>query len=181
VTIPPRGAGAIVIRIPKTKNRQPGHRAGSGTLMYIAPSKANDNLDPYWWILDQFQRRRIACAPSTAPFFADPHGRPITRAQVEKRLRAAAKGADVTLHSPRIGIVNYMRAAGFTTDQIRDWGGWSSSAVETYFRGGAQARYHPTVDVPPDMNDIVAGVVRLRGHAVCPGWGVHEDLLETTH
>jgi hypothetical protein len=28
---------------------------------------------------------------------------------------------------------------------------------------------------------IVAGVVRLRGHAVCPGWGVHDDLLETTH
>jgi hypothetical protein len=42
-------------------------------------------------------------------------------------------------------------------------------------------RYHPTVDVPPDMNDIVAGVVRLRGHAVSPGWGVHDDLLETTH
>jgi hypothetical protein len=114
--MPPRATGAIVIKIPKTKNRQPGHRDGSGTLMYITPSKANDDLDPYWWILDQFQRRRAACAPSTAPFFADPHGRPITRAhlvtQVEKRLQAAAKGADVTLHSPRIGIVNYMRAAG---------------------------------------------------------------------
>jgi hypothetical protein len=31
------------------------------------------------------------------------------------------------------------------------------------------------------MNDIVAGVVRLRGHAVCPGWGVHDDLLYTTY
>ncbi len=122
-----------------------------------------------------------ARAPPTAPFFVDPDGRPISRAQVEKRLQAAAKGADVTLHSPRIGIVNYMRAAGFTTDQIRDWGGWSSSAVETYLRGGAQARYHPSINIRPDMNEIVAGVVRLRGHPVCPGWGVHDDILATTH
>jgi hypothetical protein len=132
VTMPPH-AQAIVIRIPKTKNRQPGHRDGSGTLMYITASKPNDRLDPYWWILDQFQRRRAARASPTAPFFADPHGLPISRAQVEKRLQAAANGD------------------------------------------------HPAIHVRPDMNDVVAGVVRLRGHPVCPGWGVHDDILATTH
>ena len=178
----PHGAQAIVIRIPTTKNRQPGHRAGSGTLMFNTPSRSNDRLDPFWWILDQFQRRRADRAHSTEPFFVDPSGRAITRGQVEKRLRLAAHGADVTLHSPRIGIVNYMRAAGFSTDQIRDWGGWSSSAVETYFRGGAQTRYHPTVHSRPDMNDVVASVTPLRGLPVCPGWGAHDDILaSTTH
>jgi hypothetical protein len=77
VTMPTQ-AQAIVIKIPITKNRQPGHRAGSGTLMYITPSKSNDLLDPYWWILDQFQRRRAARAHLSEPFFVDPGGRPIT-------------------------------------------------------------------------------------------------------
>jgi hypothetical protein len=30
------------------------------------------------------------------------------------------------------------------------------------------------------MNDIVSGVVRLRGYVVCPGWGVHDDILMYT-
>jgi hypothetical protein len=160
-------AQAILIKIPKTKNRQPGHRDGSGMLMKITPSKSYDRLDPYWWILDQYQRRREKQAHPSAPFFATPDGRPVTRVQVENRLRDAARGADVSLHSPRIGIVNYMRAAGFSTDQIREWGGWSSQAVETYFRGGAQARHHPYIDALPDLNDVVASVVKLRGLLVC--------------
>ena len=27
------------------------------------------------------------------------------------------------------------------------------------------------------MNDIVGAVVALRGQVVCPGWGVHDDIL----
>jgi hypothetical protein len=27
------------------------------------------------------------------------------------------------------------------------------------------------------MNDVVAAVVALRGREICPGWGVHDDVL----
>jgi hypothetical protein len=136
VTMPPHPTGAIVIKIPKTKNRQPGHREQRDAHVHHA---VQGQRPPGPLLVDPRSgpAQASACAPSTAPFFVDPHGQPITRAQVEKRLQAAAKGADVTLHSPRIGIVTYMRADGFTTDQIRAWERWTSSAVETYFRGGA--------------------------------------------
>ncbi len=83
----------------------------------------------------------------------------------------------MTLHSPRIGIVNYMRAAGYAIDEIRAWGGWTSDAVYTYSRGGAQERWYPAPGSQPEMNDIVSTVVALRGRVVCPGWGVHDDVL----
>ncbi len=83
----------------------------------------------------------------------------------------------MTLHFPRICIVNYMRAAGYAIDEIRVWGGWTSHAVYTYSRGGAQERWYPAPGSQPDMNDIVSAVVALRGRVVCPGWGVHDDVL----
>jgi hypothetical protein len=44
---------------------------------------------------------------------------PITRDQVETLVRAAAGGADVTLLSPRIGVVSYTRAAGYDIEDSR--------------------------------------------------------------
>jgi hypothetical protein len=67
--------------------------------------------------------------------------------------------------------------AGYAIDDIRAWGCWTSDAVLTYFRGGAQERWYPAPGSRPDMNDIVASVVALRGRDVCPGWGVHDDIL----
>ncbi len=47
------------------------------------------------------------------------------------------------------GIVNYMRAAGYAIDDIRAWGSWTSDAVFTYFRGGAQERWYPAQGAGP--------------------------------
>jgi hypothetical protein len=70
-----------------------------------------------------------------------------------------------------------MRAAGFDIEDIRAWDGWTSDAMYTYFRGGAQDRWHPTPGSRPDMNDFVASVVARRGREICHGWGVHDDVL----
>jgi hypothetical protein len=167
----------IQVMIKQRKTRQPGVAGGAATLLNLRPSASRDVLDPFWWMERQLDARTRVGASANDPFFADQLGRAVTRPQVEERLRAAAEGADVTLHSPRIGIVNYMRAAGYSVDDIREWGGWSSDAVYTYFRGGAQERLYPAPGSLPDMNDIVGAVVALRGQVVCPGWGVHDDIF----
>ena len=175
------GPSLIQVEIKQRKTRQPGMDGGSSTLLCVRPSASQDRLDPFWWMKHQLEARARAGAGPNHPFFADEHGLPVTRPQVEGLLRAAAGGAPVTLHSPRIGIDNYMRAAGYTIDDIRAWGGWTSDAVLTYFRGGAQERWYPAPGSRPDMNDIVAAVVALRGRDVCPGWGVHDDILACGH
>jgi hypothetical protein len=42
-----------------------------------------------------------------------------------------------------------MRAAGYAIDDIRAWGGWTSDAVFTYFRGGAQEHWYPPQGAGP--------------------------------
>ncbi len=92
VTMPPY-AHALVVKIPKTKNRQPASRTGAGHYMLFTPSRSNDLLDPYWWKLDPFQPKRTARAAPDAPFFVDSLGQATTRTQVQvgKRLEAARR------------------------------------------------------------------------------------------
>ncbi len=117
---PPRGTGSCSCATPPT-----GSRARTRSFPPARPRHHRDAGPHVGWLPHAARRhphgRGAPHLLPNDPFFADEHGLPATRPQVEGLRRAAAGGAAVTLHSPRIGIVNYMRAAGYTIDDIARW------------------------------------------------------------
>lgn len=130
----------LTIRVEKTNQQARESRkirlyataaADCPRLAALAQQRRNPNRNPY------------------APFFQAFKGGPLPRAQVERRLRAAASslGRDpsrYTLHSPRIGMVNALLLQGYPMPFIKSYGMWASDAVFEYVRVQLPDGHEPT-------------------------------------
>jgi hypothetical protein len=88
-----------------------------------------------------FERWRGTCTGRPGqPAFCDRTGRPVTGARMNSWLKILLgkhvddKKGKFTGHSFRIGLATTLGALGFTTDDIKEAGRWSSSAYEVYMR-----------------------------------------------
>lgn len=81
------------------------------------------------WVLEHIHTilSRDASGESTAPFFADQHGRFLSYAYLSRVLRMLLAGLplseEATLHGLRVGCDAELREAG-VEDEVRDWMGW---------------------------------------------------------
>jgi hypothetical protein len=88
-----RGPSLIQVEIKQRKTRQPGIAGGAATVLNVRPSASRDRLDPFWWMKHQLEARARVVAGPNDPFFADEHGSPVTRLQVEGLLRCTRRAS----------------------------------------------------------------------------------------
>jgi hypothetical protein len=110
-------------------------KAGKSVIIEIFETKGT--LCP----VKAFERwKRTSTRRPGQPAFCDRTGRPVTGSKMNTWLKTLLgkhvdyKKGKFTGHSFRIGLATTLGALGFTTDDIKEAGRWSSSAYEVYMR-----------------------------------------------
>ena len=85
----------------------------------------------------------------SAPFLSGEGGKPLTLNRLNSILREATKNVSLkgtlTAHSFHIGIASLLAKKGFSNEQIKAVGRWSSRAFQAYIRLGRSNRHEMAV------------------------------------
>lgn len=133
---------AIWVRSPKV------WREG-GDVVEVWEVKENEDLDPVLALKQYLKLRSQALGPAEdCPVFLHQDGSQFTKAEMNKDIKqllgqypSIASPRDMfSGHSFRAGISTLLTSLGFTEEQIKNWGRWSSSAFLAYVQDQSKRR-----------------------------------------
>ena len=136
------GSMAIWIRSPKVWRH-------GGDVVEVWEVKENENLDPVLALKQYLRLRSEALGPAEdCPVFLHQDGSQFTKAEMNKDIKqllaqypSIASPRDMwSGHSFRAGISTLLTSLGFTEDQIKSWGRWSSGAYIAYVQDQSKRR-----------------------------------------
>ena len=133
---------AIWIRSPKVWRH-------GGDVVEVWEVKENEDLDPVLALKQYLRLRSLALGPAEdCPVFLHEDGSQLTKAEMNKDIKqllgqypSISSPRDMwSGHSFRAGISTLLTSLGFTEEQIKNWGRWSSSAYLAYVQDQSKRR-----------------------------------------
>ena len=133
---------AIWIRSPKVWRH-------GGDVVEVWEVKENEDLDPVLALKQYLRLRSLALGPAEdCPVFLHADGSQFTKAEMNKDIKellgqypSISSPRDMwSGHSFRSGISTLLTTLGFTEEQIKNWGRWSSSAYLAYVADQSRRR-----------------------------------------
>lgn len=133
---------AIWVRSPKVWRH-------GGDVVEVWEVKENESLDPVLALKQYLKLRSEALGPAEdCPVFLHEDGSQLTKAEMNKDLKQLlAQYPSIenprdkfSGHSFRAGLSTLLTSLGFTEDQIKNWGRWSSSAFLAYVQDQSKRR-----------------------------------------
>lgn len=133
---------AIWVRSPKVWRH-------GGDVVEVWEVKENEDLDPVLALKQYLKLRSDALGPAEdCPVFLHQDGSQLTKAEMNKDLKqllsqypSIASPRDMfSGHSFRAGLSTLLTSLGFTEEQIKNWGRWSSSSFLAYVQDQSKRR-----------------------------------------